>query len=106
MTQEWSLDARPGYLTLYGSPYTLSVDESPAALFRKQTAFDETWSCEIDFHPGDGEEAGLVVWWSAAAYASVGIVGTAARRELQVKWCEPEAEDFTVSAALVVAHAR
>ena len=96
MTKEWFLTERPGWLTLYGSPYTLRVDESPVALFRKQTAFKETVCMELDFNPLEGEEAGVTIWWSRSAYASLSIIGSTKGRALQMTWCEPDSDEFTV----------
>jgi beta-xylosidase len=98
MTKDWSLDDRPGSLTLYGTPYTLDIDECPAAVFRKQTAFSGTWTFNLDFGAQEGDEAGVVVWWSRRAYASLSIIGQAGgSAHLQVKWCEADSDVFSVS---------
>jgi len=88
---------RPGSLALYGTPYTLDVDESPAAVFQKQTAFTGIFDVKLDFQPSEGEEAGIVIWWSRRAYASLSIVGTSSRPSLQVRWCPTDGDDFAVS---------
>lgn len=88
---------RPGSLALYGTPYTLDVDESPAAVFQKQTAFTGTFDVKLDFQPNEGGEAGVVVWWSRRAYASLSVIATASGPSLQMKWCPEQRDDFTVS---------
>lgn len=75
LKQEWSLSERKGHLRLHGGPYDLSSPESPTLLLRKQTAFDQSFSATLDFHPsGSGYEAGIVIWWSMFSYASIGII--------------------------------
>lgn len=98
MAKDWSLDARPGSLALFGTPYTLDIDECPAAVFRKQTAFSGTWTFKLDLEAYEGDEAGVVVWWSRRAYASCSVIRQAGSDPcLQVKWCEADSDVFTVS---------
>lgn len=98
IARDWSLEARPGTLALYGTAYTLDIDECPAAVFRKQTAFSGTWTFKLDFDAQDGEEAGVVVWWSRRAYASFSIIGRAGEpAQLQVKWFEADSDAFSVN---------
>lgn len=97
MAKDWSLDARPGSLALYGTPYTIDVDESPAAVFQKQTAFTGTWTVKLDFNPEENEEAGVVVWWSRSAYASLSKVHSPEGPQIKVKWRPVDAESFSVS---------
>lgn len=75
LTDDCSFDAKPGVLTLRGSAYTLDLDESPAALFQRQIAFQGTFAVKLDFRPLPNErvEAGVVVWWHGGAYASLGL---------------------------------
>lgn len=74
LKQEWSLSARPGHLRLLGGCYDLSSPESPTLLLRKQTKFTQVFDTILDFQPSKkGHEAGIVVWWSMYAYASIGI---------------------------------
>ena len=90
---------RPGSLALHGTSYTLDVDESPAAVFQKQTAFTGVWDVKVDFQPNEGEEAGVVIWWSRRAYASLSLRGSASGRKLQIKWCPSEGDAFVVGAS-------
>ncbi|MFG6489786.1 glycoside hydrolase family 43 protein [Roseateles sp. BYS78W] len=59
----WSLQARPGWLTLQGQPDTLDDVAAPAFVGRRQQHFDCTVTTLLDFEPAaDGEEAGLTVF--------------------------------------------
>lgn len=76
-TDFYSLTERPSALTIHGSPYYFTDDESPSMLLRRQDAFEGVWQTELDFAPSAaGEEAGTTVWWSKWAFASVGLRGT------------------------------
>ncbi|UPK89982.1 hypothetical protein LCI18_000917 [Fusarium solani-melongenae] len=75
LKQCYSLTEKPGYLRLYGNCFDLSSPEGPAMLLRKQTSYNQTFSATMEFNPTvRGYEAGIVLWWSQYAYATVGIV--------------------------------
>lgn len=59
----WSLDTRPGALTLYGTEISLDDQNSPAFVGRRQQHHRCLASVNLDFKPvQDGEEAGLTVY--------------------------------------------
>ncbi|RSH90256.1 hypothetical protein EHS25_001590 [Saitozyma podzolica] len=61
-------------LRLYGNPYRLEDDESPAVLLRRQTVFDVDWTTEMDFAPSQPmQEAGTLLWLDSETYASIGV---------------------------------
>jgi hypothetical protein len=92
-----SLSASSG-LTIYPSPYSITDDESPSMLLRRQDAFVGTWETIVDFAPGrPGEEAGTVVWWSKWAFSSVGLRGTERGREVVFKFPTLEDDKIQVS---------
>ncbi|QJD85006.1 glycoside hydrolase family 43 protein [Cohnella herbarum] len=60
---EWSLEERPGWLTLHGSATTLNDIGSPAFVGRRQQHFNCSVSTLLSFNPvREGEEAGLTVY--------------------------------------------
>ena len=90
-----SLTERPGYLALRGGPYSINVEHSPSVLLQKQTRFDMEWSTEISFDPlRAGEEAGTVVWLTAATYAAIGVRGDG-KGGLQIVFRRPD-ESYTI----------
>lgn len=59
----WSLEERPGWLTLHGSAVTLNDIASPLFVGRRQQHFNCTVSTLLSFDPThEGEEAGLTVY--------------------------------------------
>lgn len=61
--EDWSLDERPGWLTLHGSEVSLDDLGSPAFLGRRQQHFACEASTLLRFEPvREGEEAGLTVF--------------------------------------------
>jgi hypothetical protein len=59
---------------LYGNCYDLESPESPALLLRKQSAYNETFSAEMEFRPNRaGYESGAALWWNQYSHASIGI---------------------------------
>jgi alpha-N-arabinofuranosidase len=60
---DWSLEERPGWLTLHGSAITLNDIASPAFVGRRQQHFNSTVSTLLSFDPAcEGDEAGLTVY--------------------------------------------
>jgi beta-xylosidase len=110
LKQDWSLTHRTGWLTLFGSPYTIDKQECPTVLFRKQTAFSGTWITELDFCPSQhGDEAGTTVYYSMYAFMAIGIrksdhpeVG----RYVFLRWVDPDTSERKVSPCLSGGHER
>ncbi|GAB7347030.1 hypothetical protein MBLNU459_g3175t2 [Dothideomycetes sp. NU459] len=86
LKQEYSLTERPGYLRLWGGPYSLNSHESPTMLLRKQTSVSGTWSTRLDFDPSSPNyEAGIVLYWNMYTLASIGIRKNKSRdREIHI----------------------
>ncbi|MBN1457129.1 MAG: glycoside hydrolase family 43 protein [Sedimentisphaerales bacterium] len=71
---DYSLTARPGYLRLNGSALTLSDQDSPAFVGRRQTDLSCRFSTRIDFEPkSENEEAGLVIRGNEKNHYDIGI---------------------------------
>ena len=74
MKKDYSLDDRPGSLTLYGGPYTLSMPTCPTLVLRKQQHWPVIWETQLDFQPNSPRvESGTAVWWNYTCFASIGI---------------------------------
>lgn len=68
------MTARNGHLTLFGSPYPLSMPACPTLFLRKQRHWPVTWETQLDFLPQTAlDEAGTVVYWNHTCFASIGI---------------------------------
>jgi xylan 1,4-beta-xylosidase len=71
---DWSLAARPGFLRLNGSAITLSDQDTPAFVGRRQTALDCSVAAKLDFQTKvKNEEAGLVVRGNDANHFDLGV---------------------------------
>jgi xylan 1,4-beta-xylosidase len=58
----WSLEKKPGSLTLTGNPHTLDEAASPAFIGRRQQHFNCVTTVNLDFNPAsDNETAGITV---------------------------------------------
>jgi hypothetical protein len=100
------LTEKPSTLTIHGSPYYITDDESPSMLLRRQDAFEGVWHTQLDFEPSiAGEEAGTTVWWSKWAFASVGLRGKGqdqeVKREIVFKYTMLEDDDVHVSLSML-----
>lgn len=72
--KDYSLTERPGYLRLYGGPYTLSTPACPTMFLRKQTHDPVRWETRLSFWPDSpATEAGAIVYWNSYTYSSIGI---------------------------------
>ena len=90
--------SHPGKLGIRGGPYNLEEDESLSMVLKKQTTFTGEWTASIDFDPAQGEVAGVGVWWSKWANATVSIRGLGqGKRELVTRWAVPDGTTFEVS---------
>lgn len=100
-TSFYTFTDKPSTLTIHGSPYYITDDESPSMLLRRQDTFEGVWHTQLDFEPSiAGEEAGTTVWWSKWAFASVGLRGKGedpVAREIVFKYTMLENDDVHVS---------
>jgi xylan 1,4-beta-xylosidase len=72
--QDCSLTERPGFLRLKGSAITMSDQDSPAFVGRRQTDFNCVASTLLYFEPnGENEEAGLVVRANDKNHYEIGV---------------------------------
>ncbi|OJD33521.1 glycoside hydrolase family 43 protein [Diplodia corticola] len=96
LKEDYSLTERPGYLRLYGGPYTLSTPACPTVFLRKQTHDPVTWETRLSFRPDSSKtEAGAVVYWNQHTYSSIGIrKAPEGGRIIRVRPAEGEAKDF------------
>jgi alpha-N-arabinofuranosidase len=84
--EDWSLTERPGYLRLVGSPATLSDQDSPAFVGRRQTGLACRVATQIEFSPAsENEEAGLVVRGNDENYVALGITRRDGRRQVYLR---------------------
>ena len=100
--QEYDLSLRQGSLALYGGPYGLRCEEAISLLIQKQKAFKGLWLTDVEFQPDKaGLEAGVTVWWSRWAFASLGVRGSSLTgglgKEVVFRYPSVEPEDFKVS---------
>ncbi|MBN1765311.1 MAG: endo-1,4-beta-xylanase [Sedimentisphaerales bacterium] len=71
---DFSLTARPGYLRLNGSAITLSDQDSPAFVGRRQRDLACKASVRLEFNPtAENEEAGLVIRGNEKNHYDIGI---------------------------------
>jgi alpha-N-arabinofuranosidase len=83
---DWSLTARPGYLRLRGSAVTMSDQDSPAFVGRRQTALVCRAATQLDFQPAsENEEAGLVVRGNDGNHYDLGITLRDGRRHVTLR---------------------
>lgn len=79
----YSLSARKGCLTLYGTEFTLDESQSLAFISRRQQDFNCSVSAWMTFEPEhDGEEAGLTVYMNEKAHYEIGVRKYAGLRTL------------------------
>jgi len=107
LKKEYSLTARPSFLTLMGNPFDLRCSESPCLVLQKQVRFSLDWKTELDFEPQRlGHEAGTTIWWSQFAHASIGIRKNQSNdgREVIFRTLEPEGDEFKEVKHAIPAH--
>ncbi|KAF2223358.1 glycosyl hydrolase [Elsinoe ampelina] len=96
LKQCYDLEARPGYLRMYGNCYGLSSPEAPAMLLRKQSEYTDSFHAKMQFSPSrPGYEAGVVLWWNQFSYATIGLTklrGTMDPSELVIASESPSGE--------------
>jgi alpha-N-arabinofuranosidase len=98
----YSLDARPGWLTLRGEAASLGAAASPTWVGRRQQHFAGRVATLVDFVPArDGEEAGLSVYMSPDHRYEIGVGRAGGRRQVFVRQrIGPYLEAITASAPL------
>ncbi|MDT0123129.1 glycoside hydrolase family 43 protein [Paenibacillus sp. RRE4] len=82
---DWSLTDRPGWLTLKGSPLTLSDVDSPAFIGCRQKHLDCNVSTLLEFDPKANEEAGLTVYMNEKHHYEVVLVHVNGKRSVQLR---------------------
>jgi xylan 1,4-beta-xylosidase len=80
---DYSLTEYPGYLRLKGSALTMSDQDSPAFVGRRQTDFNCTVSTLLEFEPeSDNEEAGLVARQNDRFHYDLGVTLRENKRQI------------------------
>lgn len=80
---DWSLTERPGYLRLNGSAVSMSDQDSPAFVGRRQTALACRVATQLEFDPKlANEEAGLVVRGNDRNHFDLGVTLHDGRRQV------------------------
>jgi xylan 1,4-beta-xylosidase len=86
----YSLDARPGWLRLKGSPVSPDDLASPTAVVRRQRHFGVQLATRLDFSPTrDGDEAGIVLRQTDALHAEFCVTRVNGARRLVLRLSEP-----------------
>jgi alpha-N-arabinofuranosidase len=81
--ENYSLTERPGFLRLHGSAVTLSDQDSPTFVGRRQTDLSCRASTLLEFKPrGENEEAGLVVRGNDRGNVEVGVTSRQGKRRV------------------------
>ncbi|MED4958537.1 glycoside hydrolase family 43 protein [Paenibacillus macerans] len=79
----WSLEERPGWLTLYGLQVTLDDEDAPAFLGRRQQHFACRAETLLEFPPAhEGDEAGLTVLMNHRFHYEIALTRTGGERVL------------------------
>lgn len=79
----WSLEERPGFLTLYGQPATLNDSGSPAFVGRRLRHLSCSIQAAIEFAPlNEGEEAGLTIYMNGKYHYELAVRLEGGRRVL------------------------
>jgi alpha-N-arabinofuranosidase len=98
----YSLDARPGWLTLRGEAISLGAAASPTWVGRRQEHLAGRVTALVDFVPArDGEEAGISVYMNPDHRYEIGVAQANGRRQVFVRQrIGPHLEAITASAPL------
>lgn len=79
----WSLEERPGYLTLHGQQATLDDYSSPAFVGRRLRHLSSRIQAAIEYEPvNEGEEAGLTIYMNGNYHYELAIRRTGGRKAL------------------------
>lgn len=80
---DWSLSERPGFLRLNGSAVTLSDQDSPAFVGRRQTGLAASAKTRLEFEPKhENEEAGITVRANDANHVDMGVTLCDGKKQL------------------------
>lgn len=83
---DWSLTARAGWLRLNGSALTLSDDDSPAFVGRRQRHFNCKVTALIEFDSQqDGDEAGLTAIMNSSHHYEIAVARLSGKRRVIVR---------------------
>jgi alpha-N-arabinofuranosidase len=98
----YSLDARPGWLTLRGEAPSLGATASPTWVGRRQQHLSCRVATLVDFVPArDGEEAGMSLYMNPDHRYEIGVRRADGRRQVFVRQrVGPHLEAITASAPL------
>lgn len=98
----YSLDARPGWLTLRGEAASLGATPSPTWVGRRQQHMSCRVATLVDFVPArDGEEAGISLYMNPDHRYEIGVRRAGGRRQVFVRQrIGPHVETITASAPL------
>ena len=81
--EDWSLTERPGFLRLNGSAVTLSDQDSPAFVGRRQTGLAVSAKTRLEFEPQhENEEAGITVRGNDANHVDLGVTLRDGKKQL------------------------
>jgi alpha-N-arabinofuranosidase len=98
----YSLDARPGWLTLRGEAASPGAAASPTWVGRRQQHMSSRVATLVDFVPGrDGEEAGISLYMNPDHRYEIGVGRANGRRQVFVRQrIGPQVEAITASALI------
>lgn len=108
---DWSLDSRPGWLTLNGSAVTLNDVDSPALVARRQQHFDCKISTLLEFEPGLNEEAGLTVFMNERHHYELALTTIRGQRSVILRkrvgsvWMVAAEQEYAGTAIILEIHA-
>lgn len=86
----FSLDARPGWLRLYGRE-TIGSAFCQALVARRQADFRYTATTRMDFTPASFQQsAGLVCYYNSTKFYYLHVSGDGGGRKLQLMWADPD----------------
>lgn len=108
---DWSLEARPEWLTLKGSAVTLNDVDSPALVARRQQHFDCKISTLLEFEPGLNEEAGLTVLMNERHHYELALTNIRGQRSVLLRkrvgsiWMVAAEQEYADKAIMLEVHA-
>ncbi|WP_100407592.1 glycoside hydrolase family 43 protein [Bacillus solitudinis] len=110
--ENYSLTAKPGYLTLYGSAVSLNEIDSPAFVGRRQQHFNCKISTLLEYSPCfEGEEAGLTVYINERFHYEIALGIRSGKKKVFVRrkigslWKVESEHDYTHNRIILSVHA-
>lgn len=85
VSKNYSLNERPGWLTLHGRDTTLDDGDSPTFIGRRQQHFNASITALIDFEPEVGQEAGLTIFQNERHHYEIGVTCEAEQKWIFVR---------------------